>query len=465
MNKKNLIYLLLLLNLSVFGQTEITVEIDSFKQGGVAKLIGVFGDQNYMSDTAIIDKNGKSVFKNKNGYKTGLFYFLLPNNQSLQLIIDKEKSFSLKTSTKNLIGDMKVTNSVNNELLYKSLKFQSTYFEPKMQAISAKLSKTQTGTPDWLKLKSEQNKLVAEKDDLIKELRTKYPNQFYSKFKIAGQNPRITEPLKSDGTIDTGLQLYIFKSEFWNEMDFSDENMMNTPVYYNKLNKYIKEMTPQSPDSVLKYAYMIIDKSKANKELFKFTLNWIALQYQPTKTTVMDGEAIYAPLLEKYFTKELAVWSDSTELSNLQKSAKQMKPSYLGKIGQNIWGTDVNGKRKELYDLKAKVKVLFIYNPDCEHCQEQTPELRKIYDVYKSRGVEIFSLASQAETDKWKAFGPKYGVNWTDVVDPNFESNYHMKYYIDITPEMYVLNDKNIIVAKNLKANQLAQILDRELGR
>jgi thiol-disulfide isomerase/thioredoxin len=445
------------------AQSEITIKMDGYTKGGVAKLIGVFGDQNYLADSAVIDNTGKCVFKNKDTYKTGLFYLLFPNNTNLQLIFAADHKFSLETKMSNIVGEMVVKNSLDNEILYKHLKFQASYFEPKYAKLQGEANQLKQGSPEWTNSKSEIIKLLAEKESLISELRTKYPKLFYSKFKLSGQNPKVSEPLKSDGKIDTAMQLYQFKSRFWEEMDFTDENMLNTPVFFNKLNKYMKELTPQNPDSILKSASYIIDKSKGNKELFKFTANWIAIQYQPTKTTVMDGEAIYAPLIEKYFTRDQAFWSDSAEISNIRKSAIQMKSSYIGKIGQNVWGNDVNGSRKEFYDLKSKIKVLFIYNPDCEHCQEQAPQLRKIYDEYKSKGVGLFSIATQGDYDKWKAFGPKYGVNWTDVTDPNLDSNYHLKYYVDITPEIYVLNENNIIVAKNLKAPQLPLILDREL--
>ena len=105
-----------------------------------------------------------------------------------------------------------------------------------------------------------------------------------------------------------------------------------------------------------------------------------------------------------------------------------------------------------------------LLRPDCEHCQDQTPVVRKVYDAWKSRGVEVFSIASQADEAKWRAFGPKYGVNWTDVRDPDYQSRYPEKYYIDNTPEIYVLDKDKIIVAKNLKADQLPDILTATLG-
>lgn len=77
--------------------------------------------------------------------------------------------------------------------------------------------------------------------------------------------------------MDEPLQSYYFINDYWKGYDFSDERLLYTPVYFNKLKKYI-DMLPQAADSLIKYADVVIDLSKANKELFKFTVNWIALR-------------------------------------------------------------------------------------------------------------------------------------------------------------------------------------------
>jgi hypothetical protein len=81
------------------------------------------------------------------------------------------------------------------------------------------------------------------------------------------------------------------------------------------------------------------------------------------------------------------------------------------------------------------------------------------------KGLSIFSIASMAEREKWKNFRQKYGVNWIDVIDPQLESQYNLKYYIDITPEIYLLDKNNIIIAKNLKPEQIAEVLRKAMNQ
>ncbi|MEO6189416.1 MAG: DUF5106 domain-containing protein, partial [Saprospiraceae bacterium] len=50
---------------------------------------------------------------------------------------------------------------------------------------------------------------------------------------------------------------------------------------------------------------------------------------------------------------------------------------------------------------------------------------------------------------------------WMNVYEPTNISIY-AKYFVDITPEIYILNKERKIIGKNLKSFQIATILDRD---
>ncbi|MBK7233592.1 MAG: redoxin domain-containing protein [Saprospiraceae bacterium] len=271
------------------------------------------------------------------------------------------------------------------------------------------------------------------------------------------------EVLDENGKVDRAAQLQYFKAQFWDNVDMSDSRLIYTPVIVNKLNKYIVDFTVQHPDSIIKYADKIIQKSLANREMFQFVSNWIALKYQPTKTKVMDGEAVYVHIINKYFTKENAYWLDTAELGKLRKKAWEMESSLLNKKGPDVISTDPTGQTKSIYEIKKPYVIVFMYDPKCDHCREETPKLRKFYQEWKDK-VEVFAIALQTNDKEWKEFLDKYQVrDWTNVYDPTNRSIY-AKYWVDITPEMYVLDKNRKIIGKNLKTDQLSIILNKDLG-
>ena len=105
-----------------------------------------------------------------------------------------------------------------------------------------------------------------------------------------------------------------------------------------------------------------------------------------------------------------------------------------------------------------------MFNPDCEHCQKDAAEIEAIYRKWKDRGVDFYGIAVNTTDEEWKDFLRKYGFTFTNVFDPTNRAIYG-KYYVDITPELYILNKDRTIVAKNLKANQLEEVFQREFRK
>jgi len=460
----NLFLFISALSIAQQDSCEIKIQISGIN-GGIARLIGIYVDQNFLADSAIVDNLGNFTFRRKSPYKSGLFYVILPDQKTnFQFILDKDQKFSIHGDKADLVNSLKFNKSIENDLLYQSLILQSQH-----ERVADSLYKVMQG-----KLPTDQNYLSAKNalkhlgDDRKKQIESfakNYPNSFFVKYKIAGQNPDIVDVRKPNGDLDTLGQLEAYRNQFWDNVDLKDERLLYTPVISNKLRKYITELTPQNPDSIIRQADIVIQKSMVNDEMFKFFSNWIALNYQPTKTNVMDGEAVYVHIIDKYFTKDRAKWLNEKELADIRKKAWEMQASLLNKIGPDVISTDPSGNTKSIYEIKAPFVIVYMYNPNCEHCQKETPKLKKFYEEWKSKGVEVFAIVLDSNEKEWKDYIEKNQMqDWINVFDPTNKSIY-AKYYVDITPEIYVLNKDRKIVGKNLKVEQLPIILEREMKK
>ncbi len=454
-------------SLSAQKTKTITAKIVGYTEGS-AQLIGVYAESNYLADSARIGADGTIQFTSKEaGYSDGLFFILLPDQANIQFLVANGETFKLTTRKGDLINSMKVEGSLENQLFFESQKYQAA-MEQTFNNLSQEMRKYAPGSPQLDNIKKEQARLIAERDAKIIELKEKYPNSFVAKFKIAGQNPKLRYTYKANGTLDSMQTMINYKEDWWKDFDFTDVRLLHTPVFFNKLKKYMYELTTQHPDSVINSAVYLIDKTLNNKNYFNITANWITYNFKPSVGKLMDGDAVYSHLVLKYFTPEKADWIGQKveDIESMRKTAREMKCSLLGMIGQDVVAANPKGELKSIYGLKANFTVIYIYNPECEHCQEETPHLRQVYDKWKSRGVEVYSIAANAKSmEEWQGFSKKYGVNWTDVWDPPLKSKYHEKYYVDITPECYVLDKNHKIIAKNLKPNQLPEIFERELAK
>jgi len=443
-----------------------STQIEAFLEGipaGSAKLVGVWGDQNFLADSTMVDASGHLVLRRKKLLPSGFYTFLLPSMKQLSILVDKDQRMTMRAKATDFLGTMQVEGSTNTDLFYRTLQFQSKQ-DPELNQLSATMNKSAVNSPEFQQAKQRQLQILEERKTYLEGIYKQYPDAFFTKFKIAGQNPEFKEFKKPNGDTDTLRQLVYYRDHFWDGVDFKDDRLLNTPVIANKLKRYIKELTPQQPDSLIKVSDALVRRVVNDRQYFKYFTNWIALQYENTKTTVMDGEAVYVHIIKNFFTPELAFWDKPENLKGLQKHVWEMEASLLNRKGPDVRALDVNGQEKSIYEITAPMVVVFMYSPDCEHCQKEAGEVEVLSRKWKSRGVEFFGIAVSTTDEEWRKFVKEKGFTFTNVFDPTNRAIY-AKYFVDITPEIYVLNKDRIIVGKNLHPNQLETIFERELKK
>ncbi len=444
--------------------TDIKFEIRGLPNG-YCRIIGMVGDQNYLADS-VLAQNGVANLQRSKPLDGGLFYFVFPDKRTfVQFLADKDQEFVMRSDVANLVGAMKVEGSLDNELFYRNQQFE-TRWRQSFDSTDKALKAQPPGSMNIAFLENKKDDLLKARKAEVESYAKNHPNSFYTIFKIAGQNPELTYPRKENGTIDTLLQLVRYRDAYWNGVDLTDIRLLRTPVVSNKLNNYITKLTPQTPDSVVKYADRVVRLSIGDPEVFKFIVNWIAIKYE--KPEFMGGEKILVHLVDNFFTDELATWyKDSPEeLKKIRKKVADMRPSMIGKVGQDLRCKNINGQYETLYGMGAKIKVLWMYSYTCSHCKERSPVMAQILREWKAKGVDVYALCLDPEEDKWKEFVKKYDMeDFHNVIDPNYESRYYKKYHVDITPEAFVLDQNNIIIAKDLHPNQLPPVFEKALKK
>ncbi len=467
MNWKSFTGLLLLVALHVGAIAQPKVALDFDVKGmpdGFCRIIGMLGGQNYLVDT-LPCKAGKLHFEKADLLPGGLYYMVFPDQKSyVQFLLDQDQVFAMRTDAQDVTKFMKTEGTLDNELFYQNLQFENA-FKLRLDSIDAEIGKAQN-SPNLAFLQQRRSQIVDERKAHVAAFQRNYPKSFFTVFKSSGQNPELQQPKKPNGSLDTLRQLQIYREAYFDNTALNDERLVRTPVVPNKLKTYMTQLSPQSPDSVIKYGDIVIAKTKGCPECFKFVVNWIAIQYE--KPTIMGGEAILVHLVDKYFTDDIsATWfpGKPEELAKIRKKVNEMRPSLLGKVGQDLRAKDLKGEYQSLYDLKTPIKVVFMYSYSCSHCQERAPVLRQVYDKWKDK-IDVYALCLDPEDAKWREFVTKYHIEpFHNVIDPNMESRYYYKYHVDITPECYVLDQNNKIVAKDLHPDQLESVFEEILKK
>jgi len=124
---------------------------------------------------------------------------------------------------------------------------------------------------------------------------------------------------------------------------------------------------------------------------------------------------------------------------------------------------DVNGNPVSLSSLRGKYVLLVFWSPTCQHCLSEIPNMKRAYEMYKDKGLEIISFAMVEERDKqyWLDTVEDIGMPWPNIADfKGWESEIFQLYKAFSVPRNYLIDPEGIVVAKEVYGFALLNILE-----
>ena len=377
-------------------------------------------------------------------------------NQYFDFLIS-DQYFTVKADKNNLINSLAFENTPDNSLFKKDMT-EAADFRKKTDEMHKKAESADENTKKTIEdeIQALNKQFLENRDKLMKD----NPNSFYTDLLSLMKEVEIPETPKNEKgePINEFFGYQYWKTHYWDYIDFSEAGILRTPIYFNKLNDFLDKRTEPVQDSVIKSCHQVIEKSKANREVFQYTLVTILNKYANSK--IMGDDAVYVDLVKKYYETGQADWTDSAQLAKMLERANALQPLLLGNISPDLALRDTTLKVKyRLHDLPSEYTVLFVWDPECGHCKKSAPILKEFYDKYKTKDILVYSIATvnYQEIDKWKAFIKEKDLNFINVADPYVETNFRTIYDIASTPQIYVLDKNKKIIAKRLGAEQLEE--------
>jgi hypothetical protein len=413
-----------------------------------------YGNSTYVTDTLQVDRNGRCTFSSLDA-RPGLYLLVITERNYFEFVLNEDRKFSMETSASNPTDRMIITGSPENVVFYEYLKrSRSDYKE--IDSLSRQLEKYKSNADSAAAINNRIAWINREMIGYKVDIAEKYPSSMLTVIIRAIRETDIPEaPLMENGKTDSSFAYRYFRAHYWDYVDLTDNRVLRTPVFHNKLQRYFDEVIPQLPDSIIPEIDKLVTMARPNPEMFKYLIWFFTYHYE--RSEIMGFDRIFVHIVDTYYKPGETPWLTETSRNNIMLKADRISPLLIGKQGPNMIMMDTSGQLVSLYGIEAGFLVILFWDPDCGHCEKEIGHLTETYRALKdSIGLKVFAVCSDTSLAKMKQKVIRYGMEWINVNGPrSVTKDYHDLYDIQTTPVIYILDREKKIIAKRLPADKV----------
>lgn len=288
-------------------------------------------------------------------------------------------------------------------------------------------------------------------------------------------------------------KVFLYTAKYTNYVTFWVENTVNITVQKGAFKKAVITGSPtQDEDQQLAQLrkplqkrqdsiYHLLDNSKdpavkkelqgllkvLKKEEQEFDIAYV--KNNPNSLVAASLLDIYAVTWGKQTTSALyANFSTAMKNTSYGQNIKQ----YIAlnqdiKVGDRYVDFELKntvGKKIKLSAIKGKYILLEFWASNCGPCREENPNLVKTYARFKGKGLNILGISNDHDKQSWLKAIKDDQLTWENVGELKGNTNSAaLIYSVNAYPTNFLIDEKGVIIAKNLRGAALDKKLQELL--
>lgn len=248
--------------------------------------------------------------------------------------------------------------------------------------------------------------------------------------------------------LNPDTNVYWLRNHFWDYTNLRSKSTIINPFFEKNRKIYFEQVLGHDPDTVIKHLNMLLN-SPMDDQVRKVLVSTATYHYETSN--YMGEDKVFVWLAQTFYNSGFADWMDKDDLAKIKEKSDGLSTELIGNPARDFAFDTKDRGRIKLTDVQSPITILYFWDSTCGHCKKETPRLKKFYEEYKDKGVEVVAITLENEFTSWNKYIDENELTWINGYESDFERpNFLWYYYIPSTPKKLVLDKDKKIIAKNL---------------
>ncbi|NDH78199.1 MAG: DUF5106 domain-containing protein, partial [Flavobacteriia bacterium] len=240
--------------------------------------------------------------------------------------------------------------------------------------------------------------------------------------------------------LNPDTNVYWLRNHFWDYTNLRSKSTIINPFFEKNRKIYFEQVLGHDPDTVIKHLNTLLN-SPMDDQVRKVLVSTATYHYETSN--YMGEDKVFVWLAQTFYNSGFADWMEKDDLAKIKEKSDGLSTELIGNQARNFAFDTKDRGRIKLTDVQSPITILYFWDSTCGHCKKETPRLKKFYEEYKDKGVEVVAITLENEFTSWNKYIDENELTWINGYESDFERpNFLWYYYIPSTPKKLVL-DKN----------------------